>query len=108
MHNRDGEVTQLAQANFDGDAVRLKVMGDYVDLGFHYSADGEDWRTLIAGVDGSVLAPERIGGYNYTGVYIGLYGSMNGPGEGYAVYDFMEYRPMASGVNDWFYKRGSE
>ena len=108
VHNRDGEVTQLAQANFDGDAVRLKVMGDYVDLGFHYSADGEDWRTLIAGVDGSVLAPERIGGYNYTGVYIGLYGSMNGPGEGYAVYDFMEYRPMASGVNDWFYKRGSE
>jgi alpha-N-arabinofuranosidase len=93
VHNRDGETEVLAASSFEGRAVQLRVTADYVDLGFHYSADGDEWQTLASGVDGSVLAPERIGGYNYTGTYVGLYGSANGGYPGVAIFDFMEYRP---------------
>jgi alpha-N-arabinofuranosidase len=107
-HNRDGDVSQLAEADYEGASIHLKVTGDYLDLGFHYSADGKNWQTLVAGADGSVLAPERIGGYNYTGAYVGLYGTTNGAGEGRAVYDFMQYRPVSSDADNWFYRRQSE
>lgn len=108
VHNRNGEATQLAVASGQAQSIHLKVTGDYLDLGFYYSADGKNWKTLVAGVDGSVLAPERIGGYNYTGAYVGLYGTTNGAGEGRAVYDFMQYRPVSSDADNWFYRRQSE
>ena len=108
VHNVDGKEEVLASAAYEGDYVHLKVIADYLDLGFHYSADGADWQTLAMSVDGSVLAPERIGGYNYTGVYVGLYGSANGGGEGRALYDFFEYRPTATDADNWFIRQRSD
>jgi hypothetical protein len=108
VHNRNGDVSPLAKVNYEGQSIHLKVTGDYLDLGFYYSADGTNWQTLVSGVDGSVLAPERIGGYNYTGAYVGLYGTTNGAGEGRAAYAFMEYRPTMSDPNNWFYRRQSK
>ncbi len=105
-HHRDTEVEQLAAATFDGDQVHLRITGDYLDLGFHYSADGKSWTTLVDGVDGSLLSPSRIGGHNYTGVYVGLYGSTNGddaPGE--ARFDWFDYRPTVSSRDDWFLRQ---
>ena len=108
VHNRNGDVSPLAKVNYEGQSIHLKVTGDYLDLGFYYSADGTNWQTLVSGVDGSVLAPERIGGYNYTGAYVGLYGTTKGAGEGRAAYAFMEYRPTMSDPNNWFYRRQSK
>ncbi|RZV35062.1 MAG: glycoside hydrolase family 43 protein [Chromatiales bacterium] len=107
-HNREGDTERLATTGFEGREVFLKVIADYLSLGFYYSADAESWQTLVEGIDGSMLAPERIGGYNYTGVYVGLYGSTNGTGEGEARYDFMEYRPTVTDGNDWFSRRRAE
>ena len=108
-HNRDTEVDELAVAALDGNEVQLKVTGDYLDLGFHYSADGSNWSTLTDGVDGSLLSPSRIGGYNYTGVYIGLYGSTNGDDAvAEARFDWFEYIPMADDRDNWFYRQGQQ
>jgi alpha-N-arabinofuranosidase len=104
VHNRDGDADVLASVPYDGERVRLRVTADYLDLGFYYSADGADWQTLAEDVDGSVLAPERIGGYNYTGAYVGLYGSANGAGTGSATFDYFEYRPTVSRPNDWYHR----
>jgi len=105
-HNRDKDVEQLASAMLDSITVYLRVTGDYLDLGFHYSADGDNWNTLVDGIDGSRLSPSRIGGFNYTGVYIGLYGTTNGDdGGGQARFDWFDYRPTESSRNDWFHRQ---
>ena len=39
-----------------------------LDYGFSFSADGRDWRVLAENVDGVLLSPAVIEGYNYTGV----------------------------------------
>jgi len=102
-HHRDADTEQLAIASIDSDEVHLKVTGHYLDLGFHYSADGEEWQTLKAGVDGSLLSPSRIGGFNYTGVYVGLYGSVNGGKDrGHARFEYFEYAPREADRDGWF------
>ena len=102
-HHRDGEIRELAAAAWKDSGVYLKVVGNYLDLGFHYSADGHTWRTLVEGIDGSVLSPANIGGFNYTGVNIGLYGSTNGVGtQGSASFEYLEYQPASSDRDDWF------
>jgi hypothetical protein len=47
-----------------------------------------------------------IEGYNYTGVYIGLYATSNGAStDNYADFDFFRYRPVAEGRDDWHYRQ---
>ena len=102
-HHSDTRSEELAAALVAGDEVYLRITGDYLDLGFYYSLDGESWTTLIEGVDGSLLSPSRIGGHNYTGVYTGLYGSTNGEDvEGHARFEWFDYRPAASNRDHWF------
>lgn len=102
-HHRDGDVERLAATAWNGNAVHFRVTGDYLDLGFYYSADGVNWQTLIDGVDGSVLSPANIGGFNYTGVNVGLYGSGNGRKDsGTAAFEYFEYRPVGAERDDWF------
>lgn len=109
VHNRNGEIEELATATFAGRQAHLRITGDYLDLGFHYSADGKNWQTIASRVDGSVLSPARIGGFNYTGAYVGLYGSSNGRSAGgEAHFSFFEYRPTAADANGWFNRRNIE
>ena len=105
-HNRDTDVEQLAIAMLDSDALFLRIGGDYLDLDFQYSADGKTWSTLIEGVDGSRLSPANIDGHNYTGVYVGLYGTTNGDDVGgEARFDWFDYRSTASSRDNWFYRQ---
>ncbi len=98
-----GEITPLAEHPFSGRSIRLKVSGDYLDYGFHYAADGGDWTVLGDRVDGVALSPAVIRGYNYTGVYIGLYASSNGaPTTGHADFERFEYRPTVRASDDWY------
>jgi alpha-N-arabinofuranosidase len=102
-HHRDGQVDELGAADWDSPGACLKVVGNYLDLDFHYSADGTAWQSLAEGVDGSVLSPAKIGGYNYTGVTIGPYGSTNGAAaRGRAFFDYFDYRPTGRDRDEWF------
>ena len=90
----------------DSDALFLRIGGDYLDLDFQYSADGKTWSTLIEGVEGSRLSPANIDGHNYTGVYVGLYGTTNGDDVGgEARFDWFDYRSTASSRDNWFYRQ---
>jgi alpha-N-arabinofuranosidase len=105
-HHRDGTVEEIAVADWNAPNAQLKVVGNYLDLGFYYSADGTTWRALAEGVDGSVLSPAEIGGFNYTGVNIGLYGSTNGAAAGgRAVFDYFDYRPSSRDRDKWFMRQ---
>jgi hypothetical protein len=85
------------------DGIFLRVTGDYLDYRFSYSLDGTDWQPFGEKVDGAVLSPAVLGGFNYTGVYLGLYASSIGaPTENHADFDYFLYRPMADGRDDWF------
>ena len=101
-----GESKQLAIAPYDNDSVFLKVNGNYLSYRFQYSADGKTWTTLGADIDGTALSPAVIDGYNYTGVYLGLYASSNGMASGnHADFEFFNYEPTAESRDDWFYRQ---
>jgi len=97
-----GESKPLAAAPYDRDAVFLKVTGDYLAYRFQYSEDGTTWTTL-GDVDGTALSPAAIDGYNYTGVYVGLYATSNGvQTDQFADFDFFNYKPISASSDDWF------
>ena len=103
---QDGTVDTIAARPFAGDDVYLKISGDYLDYGFYYSVDGENWQVLQEGVDGAALSPANIAGFNYTGVYLGLFASSNGmPTDNHADFESFTYRPLAENRDDWFYRQ---
>jgi alpha-N-arabinofuranosidase len=104
--NLRGVVTPLATSKFTEDKVYLRVRGDYLQYSFSFSQDGEDWLPLGEPVDGTALSPAFLGGFNYTGVYVGLYASSNGTQtENHADFGFFNYRTTAVGRNDWYQKQ---
>ena len=104
----NGETRELAAASVDADTLLLRVTGDYLDYRFEFSTNGENWSALGGVTDGTALSPAVISGYNYTGVYIGLFGSSNGrPSDNCAGFDFFRYRPTAESRNDWFDRQAS-
>lgn len=103
-----GESTQLATTLYSDDTVFLKITGNYLTYRFQYSTDGETWTTLGMDVDGTALSPAVIEGYNYTGVYLGLYASSNGTASGnHADFEFFDYVPTAESRDDWFHRQQS-
>lgn len=97
--------TPIAETVITGNMVYLQVAGDYLDYRFSYSSDGEEWKNLGGTVDGAALSPAVLGGFNYTGVYLGLYASSNGtPTENHADFDFFHYRPQAHSRDAWYYR----
>jgi alpha-N-arabinofuranosidase len=98
----------LAETKIEGESVYLKVTGDYLDYRFSYSTDGAEWHSLGEKMDGTALSPAVLGGFNYTGVYIGLYASSNGTAAiNHADFDFFSYRPLADGRDDWFCRQSA-
>ena len=99
----DGKGVTLAESPYDSDSVHLKVSGDYLDYRFSYSADGKSWKQLGDTFDATALSPSAIPGYNYTGVYLGLYASANGENsDNHADYDFFRYRFTGASKDDWY------
>jgi alpha-N-arabinofuranosidase len=100
------ETGLLAAADIAGDTVSLRVSGDYLDYRFWYSIDGENWQQLGDVVDGTALSPYALGGYNYTGVYIGLYATSNGQAsDNHADYEFFSYTPTGAARDDWYHRQ---
>ena len=101
-----GDVTVLANQPVDSDTVHLKVAGAYLDYGFFYSTDGENWHEIGNGVDGTTLSPYFLRGYNYTGVYVGLYASANGMmSDNYADFESFNFNSNAATRDDWYYRQ---
>ena len=102
----EGETGQLESQPVAPGPVYLRVTGNYLSYGFHYSTDGETWNVLAGDVDGEPLSPAVIEGYNYTGVYVGLYASSNGAaGDNHADFDFFRYRPLTTDRDGWFHRQ---
>ena len=100
------EITVLARQPFDGDTVHFKVAGTYLDYGFYYSTDGENWHEMGEDVDGTTLSPYFLRGYNYTGVYVGLYASANGAvSDNYADFESFNFKSNAGTRDDWYYRQ---
>lgn len=98
-----GKSQQLASAAYAGDAVFLRIVGDYLNFDFQYSADARSWISIAGDVDITALSPAVIEGYNYTGVYLGLYGTSNGAdSQSHADFEFFKYEPTAVSRDDWF------
>lgn len=103
-----GEVNQLASVPYDGDTVFLKISGDYLRYDFQYSSDGESWTSLAGDVDVTALSPAVIDGYNYTGVYLGLYATSRGlSSQSHADFDYFNYEPTAESRDDWFKRQAA-
>ena len=103
-----GEVEELAAAGYGAQSVHLRVGGDYLELDFSYSADGETWTTLAEDVDATTLSPAVIHGYNYTGLYLGVFATSNGgESNNRAEYEHFRYTPRVESRDDW-YRRQSE
>jgi len=100
------EATPLAEEQFNHDTVYLRVTGDYLDYRFYYSRDGEEWLALGGKMDGTALSPAFLGGFNYTGVFVGLYATSNGaPTENHADFSVFNYRPLAGNRDEWFWRQ---
>lgn len=107
--NLYGEASVLASQLVDVATIFLKVKGNYVNYGFYYSADGRDWRQIGVDVDGTSLSPYILKGYNYTGVYVGLYASANGEAtENHADFNSFNYTSNAETNDDWYYRQEAQ
>ena len=96
-------------AQFEGDTVFLKTTGDYLRYDFQFSADGESRSSQASKVDVTALSPAVIDGYNYTGVYLGLYATSKGaPTHNFADFDIFTYEPTAISPDDWFHRQASD
>lgn len=105
-HNVDGERTNIAGVEVDSGDLFLKVTGDYLSYRFYYSEGGDNWIGLGGEIDGEALSPAIVGGYNYTGVYVGLYGSANSAeSDNFADFYFFNYESTATSRDDWFHRQ---
>ncbi len=104
--SHQGERSDIASAIIEIDAAWLRVTGDYLEYRLEYSTDGENWSSLGGTVDGTALSPGEIGGFNYTGVYIGLFASSNGKqSQNRAAFDFFNYESKVPSRDAWYYRQ---
>lgn len=105
LRSLHGNNERLAEVDTDVATVYLKVTGNYLEYRFYYSLDGSNWLPVGDAVDGTTLSPHYLQGYNYTGVYVGLYGSANGrTSRRYADFEYFDYRPTGEDRDDWYHK----
>ncbi|MGB5258854.1 MAG: glycoside hydrolase family 43 protein [Woeseiaceae bacterium] len=103
-----GESKTLAAVPYQSDAVFLRITGHYLDYDFQFSADGKSWVSLLGDVDVTALSPAVIEGYNYTGIYLGLYASANAAdSDNHADFDFFNYTSTANARDDWFERQAT-
>ena len=88
--------------------MHLRITGDYLNFDFQYSADGRSWTSIAGAVDLTPLSPAVIEGYNYTGLYLGLYATSNGrESQNHAQFDFFKYESTARSRDHWFDRQAS-
>ena len=87
--------TVLSEQVISETKVFLKVTGNALAYQFYFSLDGKSWLATGPVIDGSTLSPAVLRGFNYTGVFIGLYATSNGlKSDNYADYEWFTYNPQ--------------
>jgi alpha-N-arabinofuranosidase len=95
----DGRAVLAEQAVAPG-AGLLRVRGDGLNYRFEQSADGRRWLPVGPLMDGTQLSPAVLKGFNYTGVFVGLYASSNGrPSAAHADFSRWRYNGRPEEVN---------
>lgn len=74
----DAGPESIAEVPFAGTMPFLRVTGQDLAYTFEFSADGRRWTRIGPALDGTQLSPAVLKGFNYTGVFVGLYASSNG------------------------------
>ena len=75
-HNENGNKTILARqaiADEENTPIHLKITTDGRDHDFGFSTDRETWTLLADDLDGRALSMERVDGFSFTGVMLGVY-----------------------------------
>ncbi|MEM9533756.1 MAG: hypothetical protein AAGA23_22745, partial [Pseudomonadota bacterium] len=86
---------ELAAVAVSPGELELKVEGRGLGGQFYVRRAGAIWTAVGAAVDLTFLSPAVLDGFNYTGLYVGLYASSNGrPSENQAAFDTFAYRPL--------------
>jgi len=107
-HFDDAGRSVLAERAIAADRLYLRVVGNYLSYRFETSADGKDWSALGSPTDGTLLSPAALRGFNYTGVFVGLYASSNGvPSKNHADFSWFRYEPTSKDRDGW-YRRAME
>lgn len=73
-----GERTELSRMPITDEKIALRVDGNFLHYQFYLRESGGNWRQMGNAVDGTFLSPDQLTGFNYTGLYVGLYASSNG------------------------------
>ena len=93
----------LSEEPMAGTDVLLKVVGNYLSYSFQFSVDGKQWSRVGPVVDGTLLSPAVLHGFNYTGVFVGLYASANGlPTSNHADFAWFQYEATAQNRDAWY------
>lgn len=89
--------TVLSEQAISETKVFLKVTGNALAYQFYFSLDGKSWLATGPVIDGSTLSPAVLRGFNYTGVFIGLYATSNGlKSDNYADFEWFTYSPRST------------
>lgn len=90
-----GKEEVLASVPCHAETLWLKICVHELCCSFYFAQTPEEWQTLTENVDGSLLSPDRAGGF--TGTFIGMYASANGTASNaHADFDWFEYQPLQS------------
>lgn len=98
----NGQRTVVGDMAVAGPDVQLRIEGDKLNYRFSVSDDNGAPRQLGDAVDATFMSPAVLRGFNYTGLYIGLYGSSNGvPTTSHADFRRFAYQPLGD-RNSWY------
>jgi len=91
-HYQEGGRKVLAEQPWTVSSCFLRVIGDGLAYRFESSVDGRRWTKIGPVVDGRELSPAVLKGFNYTGVFMGLYATSNGaPTHNHADFESFRY-----------------
>lgn len=93
----DGERAELGRIPISKGDLSLRVDGNGLTYQFYLREKGGEWRRVGDPVDVAFMSPRSLQGFNYTGLFLGLYGSSNGaPSDNFADFGRFSYEPNVS------------
>ena len=85
------------------EVTQLSVTADYLSASFSAWTGGNAIINVASDVDLTSLSPAEIEGFNYTGIYLGLYATGNGKDNGaHADFGYFRYTPKDVEPGDWY------
>ena len=91
---KKGKKQEMARIPFTGNEVVLKVEGDNIRATFSYGTSENDFKTIGARQDLTIVSDEVAGGFS--GPYVGMYATSNGlKSKSIANFNWFEYKSLS-------------